>query len=96
MTWIFIPLTSAAAAAAWVYGLTESGAIFGFWPGISNKISTRNWWIKLSYGCPKCIAGQICLWRCIFAHDYDIWKVFVAIFAGLLIEETINKLRNGG
>ncbi len=87
---LYIPLTSALFAIVWVYALTEDGALFGWWPEISNKISTDNWFIKLSYGCAKCIAGQICLWRCLISEPITIdifWQVLIAILISLIYEK---------
>ncbi len=99
MNFLYLPVTSALFAVVWVYALTEPGAIFGWWPDLSNKISTSNWWIKLSYGCSKCMAGQICIWRIIFDQnikiltDFDnviIWQTLTAILISLLIEKHFN------
>lgn len=95
---LYLPLTSSLFAIVWVYALTEPGAIFGWWPNLSNKISTANWWIKLSYGCAKCLSGQICLWRILIDKNISIynefsplliWQILIAIFFTLIFEKFI-------
>jgi hypothetical protein len=102
MNFFYLPITSALFAVVWVYALTEPGAIFGWWPNVSNKISTNDYFIKLSYGCSKCLAGQICMWRIFFEkipmnpngipmilnQDFTlIWQIITSIFIALIIEK---------
>jgi hypothetical protein len=90
LDFFYIPVTSALFAIVWVYALTDSGQLFGFWPAISNKISKDDWFVKLSYACVKCIAGQVCLWRVIIEFEFEIisfWKILSSIFLALIFEK---------
>lgn len=95
-----IPFHAAIIGLLWTHVLTESGNIFGWWPQVANKISNHKAWIKIAYGCEKCIAGQIALWwtvyRCIPEYDiaslhFVFWQTLYAIGLAWIFSIIINR-----
>jgi hypothetical protein len=75
--------------------LTNPGEIFGFIPQMIGKrwgydVDTLPWGVywfaKITFACPKCIAGNFALWYSLF---FDIGNLFnnvvLAVFAAYLI-----------
>jgi hypothetical protein len=89
-----IPIYSALFAFVWVYTLTERDNIFGWWPRLSDRLSDKLWFRKISYECEKCIAGQLSLWWSVMAGSYDliIVNIITAIALTMFIGRIYNKL----
>lgn len=80
---IGIATTAAVFGCLWVFCYTEGGNIFDWWPKVAARISKHPKWLKLAYGCEKCMAGQIAFWWTLYFFGWQP-AIIASIYASFL------------
>jgi len=80
-----LELGAALGLAAWLFSahLTQPGEVFGWWPGLIQRITSKQWAHKPLYACAKCLGGQAALWAALAAGEG--WQALTAAGAAMVV-----------
>lgn len=64
-----IEISAVSGLLCWLFSshLTHPGEVFGWWPGIVQRLTSWEPANRLLYGCGKCMAGFYALWAALVA-----------------------------
>lgn len=78
--------------------LTKDGELFAFIPKVMFRITNNHdpafWLHKVTWSCPKCVSGQVCLWYGLATErftgiEHGIASVTFCIFATYLLSSLV-------
>jgi hypothetical protein len=90
---VLYSLLIAITSCVYVFILTDTGMILGWWCDLLHKYIKSDWILKPIIDCEYCISGQIALWSYLFIYK-SIFEWFVFIILSIFFTRIINRLWN--